>query len=93
MAEEVIVDDVSAAGIGIVAPTVPSFQRGTRVHINCYGEDGNVVIRRVSPTDDPTLTRYGVELVMPSRELVEVLLAKSEVAARSELEEQWNRSH
>ena len=91
--EEVLVDDVSATGIGIVATTVPGFQRGTKVHIVAHGHDGEIAIRRITPTSDPTESRYGVELLRPTRELVEELLAQSEVAARAELEDNWNRAH
>ncbi len=90
--EAVRVDDVSATGIGIVATTVPGFQRGTKVPIVAHGHAGEIAIRRITPTDNPNETRYGVELLRPTRDLVEELLAQSEIAGRAELEDNWNRA-
>lgn len=60
--------------------------------IVAHGHAGEIAIRRITPTDDPEVTRYGVELLRPTRQLVEELLAHSEIAARSELEDNWNRA-
>lgn len=84
--------NVSVAGMGLIAPTVPGLQRGDTVRIDYADFDGTVRVKRMAPTDDPEVTYYGVELVDPARELSDALLGLIPQAHGVSLEDIWNRA-
>ena len=62
------------SGLQIRANTVERFMPGNVVPISCEGQAGHVNIRWIGPSGERGLSLYGVKLVYPSTELLEVLL-------------------
>lgn len=92
VSESVQVVNVSAAGIGLIAPTVPGLNRGAVVPI-AYGRYvGLIQIKRVTATDDPAVSYYGAELLNPERDLSDALLGHIPEAHGVSLEDIWNHS-
>ena len=90
--EPVLVVNVSVAGVGLIAPTVPGLERGHIVPISYDTYRGNIQIRRMAPTDDPALTYYGAELIHPERGLSDALLGHIPESHGVSLEDLWNRA-
>ena len=74
VAEAAIVSNASMSGLQIRANTVERFVPGNVVPISCEGQNGRVNIRWIGPSGERGLSLYGVKLVYPSSELLEVLL-------------------
>ncbi len=72
--EPAIVGNASLSGLQIRANTVERFLPGNVVPISCEGQTGHVNIRWIGPSGERGLSLYGVKLVYPSTELLEVLL-------------------
>ena len=72
--EPAIVGNASLSGLQIRANTVERFVPGNVVPITCEGQNGHVNIRWIGPSGERGLSLYGVKLVYPSSELLEVLL-------------------
>jgi len=92
ISESVQVVSVSVAGIGLIAPTAPGLAAGSIVPIFYDRFAGLILIRRITPTDDPAISYYGAELVNPGRDLSEALLGHVPEAHGVSLEDVWNRS-
>jgi len=85
-----VVRNASTAGLLIEAPTAPGLVPGDRFALACRGERGEVVLLRVDPSERERMSRYAVQLLHPSHELVEVLLAGTAYEPRTAIEESWD---
>ena len=89
--EDARIVNVSSTGVGIRAASVPGLRRGSVVAFRCRGEEGEVDLRRIDPTDDPGESYFAAELIAPSHALIEALLGQTAAAPRVRLEDLWNR--
>lgn len=91
--EKVAVLDVSASGLSVVAPTVDELPVRSVVPIRHGRHATRTVVRRVEPTDDPAITRYGLQFLDdPSPDLIDDLLSYAGAEPRQALEDTWRRS-
>jgi hypothetical protein len=58
------VEQVSLTGAAVSGPAAMRAKVGDTVLLRHQGADSSVIIRRADPTDDPDVSRYGVELVV-----------------------------
>lgn len=65
--------DVSVSGARIRAPEAKDLQVGARTTIAIRGIRGPVAIRRITPSDQPGLCVYGVELPPATSELTQLV--------------------
>jgi hypothetical protein len=63
------VENVSLTGAAITAPGDAPLELGETLIIRFQGFENSVVIRRIQATDDPSVVRVGVELVVVHPEL------------------------
>jgi hypothetical protein len=90
--ETVEVVDVSPSGMAVVAPTVADLPVRSVVPVDFDRFTTRVAIRRVEPTAIPGESRYGLQFLDPSPDLIEALLGFGGAAPRETLEAVWRRA-
>ena len=58
--QEGVIIDISVTGAGVLAPASDELRPGSRVRISFDSHEGTVSVRRIAPTSDPAVSRYGV---------------------------------
>ena len=90
--QEGLIVDLSVTGAGVLAPTADDLRPGMRVKVSFRGEDGSVIVRRVSPTTDPAVTRYGVSFQDFDQRLLNAVNAVLAESRPDSLDDFWKQA-
>lgn len=84
--------NVSTTGAALVGRTVPAFEPGTTVIIDCGNSLLRAAIARIVPGKEADTSYYGLQFVDPSPDVLEDLLSHANVAPRELLEQYWSNA-
>jgi len=92
VAEPATMLNVSATGAALVGGTVPEFEPGATVIIDCGNSLLRATIARIVPSGEEDTSYYGIQFIDLSPDVLEELLEHANVAPRELLEQYWSNA-